>query len=334
MSILFLSFFVLSASASKQTDFLEKLSFKYAPSFRSHQDEKYSLANAEWYLKHVGLALKNSEGDQEILIEPGQVTIKKLESLFVNINGKKEPVMQKDGSESLLPSLYFFIPEENYESIIKAEGAKPVVYAYPRYIKNGDEIDISYIFFQAYNGTVGSGLPCCSLFFHCLGVGNHEGDWEHITVRLDKTGQNIIGVHYASHGTEEGIWYTESNRDLDSKKGYKISESGQIITFSTLDTHGNHNRPGRIRREPPSIFKKLLKYFGVLIERTSNDGEHVDCRDVLEIFPENNPAKYHPWLKFRGLWGNLKAKDAPLSGAGPSGPLFKDWTKQEVGNDN
>jgi len=39
-----------------------------------------------------------------------------------------------------------------------------------------------------------------------LNKGSHEGDWEHITVRVSPDGEKIIGVYMAAHGWE-GRWF-------------------------------------------------------------------------------------------------------------------------------
>jgi hypothetical protein len=276
----------------------------------------------------------DDNGKEVVLIPPGQVTIAKLESLTVVTKGKKEPVMRKLGHENDLSNVMLYIPKENYQDIAQSKGALPVCYAFPHYIDNNvaNDIEISYSFFNPYNGTVSSNIPGLSTIFATLGVGHHEGDWEHITVRLDNTGSRIMGIHYATHGSTEGKWYFNENRDLKSDKGYKIrADNKQPVTWSTLETHGNHNQPGTIRREPPIKLKALVKTFGVLVERTSDQGRHIDCRANLQVFDPVKPDKDHPWLKFRGRWGGKPPN--PKGDIGPDGPAFKDWwLKEEESN--
>jgi hypothetical protein len=316
----------ISAQVVGDPNFLVGLAKKYAPQLREHEKEKFPLANANWFLKKAGL-MQVKDGKEIVLIQPGQVTIEKLKNLNISVNGKNEPVMRKSGTEGDIETLKLYIPKDNYKDVTSSKGANPACYAYPRYVDQGQAIEISYIFFNPYNGTVGSNIPLVTPLLDSLGVGHHEGDWEHITVRLDKLGSNILGVFYATHGAAEGKWYKTASSDLKSENGYKI-RNGRLITWSALDTHGNHNRSGNIHREPPSAFKAIIKTLGLLVEKTSDNGRQYDCRNILQVFSPDNPSKNHPWLDFRGRWGGKPPK-LKADVRGPDGPAFKDWWRKE-----
>lgn len=317
----------LSTMTDANRDFLVELAKKYAPLLRQHPDEKFPLANADWFLQNAGL-MQVKDGKEVELIPPGKVTIDKLKNLTIDVKGKKEPVMRKTGTEGDIDTLKLFIPKNNYSNVQKGAGAKPVCYAFPRFVDEGKAIEIAYMFFNAYNGTVGSNIPLVTPVLDTLGVGHHEGDWEHISVRLDPTGQKIAGIFYATHGSTEGKWHRSPNTNLTSSDGYKLKD-GQPVTWSTLDTHGNHNYAGTIKREPPSAFKAIIKTLGLLVEKTSDKGKQYDCRQMLEIFTPDDPSKNHPWLDFRGRWGG-KVKDKSMADErGPDGPAFKDWWRKE-----
>jgi hypothetical protein len=328
------SFFSFNASgaltdpaiSASDTDFLANLAHKYAPQLRQHEREPYPLANVEWFIKNAGLSL-NENGREKILIPPGQVTLEKLAAMNIQINGRQEPVLRTAKNQRDNNALRLFIPKDKYHSIAHSKNAAPVCYAYPRYIDNGDAIDITYFFFFPYNGTARSNVTFIEPILEGLGIGHHEGDFEHVTVRIDKTGAFIKGMYFAAHGASEGKWHLARGHGATDKRGYKIENSRPLV-FTALETHGSHNHAGTIFREPPGAFKDIVKFFGILVEETSNRGNHYDCRTMLEVFSPDNPSKNHPWLLFRGRFGG-KAPKPQADDYGPESPLFSDyWFKQ------
>lgn len=164
-----------------------------------------------------------------------------------------------------------------------------------------------------------------------LGIGHHEGDIEHITVRVLPESEKIMGVLYARHGSKEYQWYTKQGGSLDSDDGYKM-KGGQIVTWSARDTHGNNNKAGTLKRTPPVYLAEFVKMIGVLVEKTSNDGRKTNCRNNLVILPSafEIPAPIpFEWMGFRGNWGRPKPPSASKGGGGPPGIPNKHWWDEE-----
>ncbi len=308
-------------------DYLDHLAKKYAPELREHEGEKFPLANARWIWERSGIVFNG-----ETLVKPGDIPNTDLDRITVNVDGRNEPIMRRDESQRTIKGLALVIPEKFYKSREDGVAADPVCYAYARRGKDDDFIDISYIFFNPYNGTASSGIFGVTTILDKLGVGHHEGDIEHITVRLDSSGNTIKGVHYARHGHTEGSWYTKPAARITDDKGYKLNRRNQIVTWSALDTHGNSNRAGSLKRKPPiGFFGDLVKMIGVLVEKTSSDGRHYDCRKILDVLPAEIPVidKEHEWMNFRGVWGRPKPPKAKKGSGGPTGVLDKDWWDEE-----
>lgn len=304
--------------------FLESLSFFYAPEVREHEEEKIPLANAQWIVDHSGISFNN-----QLLVTIGKINFEIANLLEISLFGQKESVFRKNRNESTLPWLSLHIPSRFQHSFDGSKRALPKCYAHARRSQNSKTIDISYIFFYPYNGAIQSNSLIFTKIFNRLGTGKHEGDIEHITVRLDEFGEKILGVFYASHGPTEGKWYTHQG-ELEDKYGYKINDQGQLITWTALYTHGNHNRAGVIKRKAPIPFKNIIGGLGILVDKTSDYGTHYNCRELLEILPDENPApKSHYWMNFRGTWGLFNQKDAKRGFVAPFGLLDKDWWNEE-----
>lgn len=312
--------------STRSQEMLIKLAKKFAPEIREHHREHYFLGSVEWFLKHAGLMLMDGK-DSIVLIPPGQVTIKKLDMLYVGKDGKQESVMQKTGDEGVLDDLLLYIPEDKYMTATDEMECEPKAYTYARFIDDGEYIDISYIFFSSYNGSAGSNFVLIKKGIDAFGIGHHQGDFEHITVRVNTYDETIEGIFFSAHSRAEGHWYFHHNEDYKSFHGYKLSPLGQPIAWCAKDTHGMYNRPGIIKRCPPIPGRNFIKSLGILVDKTSNQGAHTDCRDRLEIFDPKDPKKSHPWLRFRGYWG--KRPEKLLAKKGPCGPIFKEWWTKE-----
>ncbi len=301
----------------------DSLARDYAPEMRFHPDEKFPLVNAPWIINRSGISL-----DDQVIVRPGSIN-EETQKMKISSGGKSFPIFRKKFSDPYVDNLALNIPEKFYGGKDNNKNGKAICYAHVRQSLNSQAIDISYIFFYPYNGTARSGLPGITILLDKLGVGHHEGDIEHITIRLDKTGKKILGVYFSVHGGE-GNWY--ENQATPKDEGYRLNKKGQLISWVALDTHGNHIKAGQIKRKPPVIFSEVVKALGVLVEETSDDGARVDCRENLEIIPHQNPATGRfTWLNFAGKWGSLKPKNASKGVAGPKGIPNKAWWDEELG---
>lgn len=99
--------------------------------------------------------------------------------------------------------------------------------------------DLQFWFFYGYNGPtfvrihlwVGSGV--INLVDHVqdadnLNCGQHQGDWENITLRVDNRRKSVVAVGYTSHGDTE--WYA--------------APAGRPRVYSALHMHGSYPFPG------------------------------------------------------------------------------------------
>jgi hypothetical protein len=316
---------IVDAKVGEISSDFSGLAMKYAPEVREDREEKFPMVTAEWIWYLAGI-----EYNGQVLVQPGKMASTDLSKIRVNVNGKVEPIMRENPNQRQIKGLSLIIPEEIYAGKDKGVAAPRACYAHIRPSLNGKAIDISYIFFNAYNGTPSSGIPGVTTTLGKLGIGHHEGDIEHITVRLARKDESIMGVLYARHGSAEHLWYTNQGKSMDSDDGYKMNGT-QIITWSARDTHGNNNKAGKLKRKPPVYLADFVKMIGVLVERTSDGGRRTICRENLIILPSEVPvldSKFY-WMNFRGVWGRPKPPSAKKGGGGPAGLLDKDWWEQE-----
>jgi len=208
-------------------------------------------------------------------------------------------------------------------------------------------IDITYTFFYPFNygKDVCVGIGDVS---GCLGevltFGNHVGDWEHVSLRIQggRPSQIYVGVH------SFGAWYSwnENTRKFYFVEGEPVIrktvkhgkifpvkmeveyppelllEDGHPAVFSANGSHGVWADAG---------VHNYIHILTVHLDDVCERGLAWDTwnnLDIIETAPEDTYAGENTWVDFRGRWGNIQKLDCgfePLVGecglvGGPTGP--------------
>lgn len=180
-----------------------------------------------------------------------------------------------------------------------------------------DWIDIQYWFFYAYNGKIGGPLP---LPF----AGAHEGDWEHITVRLSNwragVAAEVEAVFFAAHGHREGTWLVKRS---DEPKGghYALVDGTHPVVFSAWHSHASYENSGIHWRENTGYFAQDFASGGY-------DWGPAGVAELVAVDADLDagipPAA---WLAYGGHWGS----SGPGAEASPQGPSHQDpWRDDGV----
>ncbi len=201
--------------------------------------------------------------------------------------------------------------------------------------------DFQYLFFYPYNS------------MNVVGFGLHEGDWEHVTVRVDLRDMNSIddmrikGVYFSAH--ETGYWarmaIPENSFNPNTTFFYQ-KQNGQPIVFSAKDSHASYPFFGTVKREigdddvstvatvvggiaggvPGAIIGWLSGGAAEDVlpdDHMDNRGPIWNCRGRLVFVGElNSPTEGQEWIRFSGTWGSIP------------GPAFQGdgwWAEDERG---
>lgn len=164
-------------------------------------------------------------------------------------------------------------------------------------------------------------VPIPRLFNKCLGeqqyVGNHIGDWEHVSLYFKNVG-TPDRMYVSTH--DAGVYYKfdpilnifvyekqETRKGILQKPKFPTKVymlHGRPLLYSAKGSHGLWSKPGKHR------------YLTVprLYDETGN-GIPWKTWENLEILdpPYTVPSK---WLKFKGRWGNSKSYCHPLNKVG------------------
>ena len=181
--------------------------------------------------------------------------------------------------------------------------------------------EIQYWFLYAYNGPGTAYLKRLGLLgrYEAIGdyelgqMGIHEGDWEHITVRIDnRTGATVArnGVYMAAHGS--GGWFDAKDASC------AVKGETRLRVYASKNGHATYPTPER-------HYNNTVKA-GVVEFRLLNDcespGRSVDYRDRCEIMGlHGDPAlaqamafQQPVWVTtFQGRWGRIMDKPHPLA---------------------
>ncbi len=132
--------------------------------------------------------------------------------------------------------------------------------------------------------------------------GNHEGDWERITVVTDQAGQPD-GVVFSQHLTKCRMdWAKVAGKD------------GHPVAYSAVGTHGSYPiGDAKYRMDDPTLGKVRA-----LDDKTSTKGETWQTWNTLK------EVQQEPWWGYAGGWGEVGApiefKKLDKTETGPAGP--------------
>ena len=299
-------------------DSLEELLIdKYAPSYYFHTDEKYYSDNVDEYLSKAHMRFHYRALPDDQILEQGNVNQENLAYMKHNNkdfwgNYTEEIIYSKDARDVYGAGGFFLEIPDNYDNkddVYKGDiyGHRSKIYAHLFKNESGN-ISIQYWVFLPYNEAPSVG-----------GVKlNHEGDWEHITVRLDES-YGIEKVYFASHNNE-GKYYNKEellfgNGDDLIKKNYNEDEGNtHVIVYLALGTHASFPTSG-------------TQYRGWYLPNDyTSEGKCLHGKgSTLNIGEKEAPLNNQKFIQYGGLWGEI---GNTIISTGPKSPSFQEsWMK-------
>jgi hypothetical protein len=148
----------------------------------------------------------------------------------------------------------------------------------------------------------------------------HEGDWEAVSVVLDRGGKPLV-AGYSQH--------SEGRR----RDWAKVAKQGlRPLVYVARGSHANYFSAGRHRLDPRSVPPPLIaiiEAYGVAAVDHTGKGRIV--RPTLVRVTASTPG----WMAFAGTWGEAGYVHFPgnapfASGAGPRGPAFHEQWQRPV----
>lgn len=192
----------------------------------------------------------------------------------------------------------------------------------------GPETELAYWWFYAYNdATPLQGPPGTTL------CGNHEGEWEHIALRINTQAAQQATTATAYQAAIRAVYFARHGRSHFNSKTYPPQalrfQGSHVKVYPALGTHGAYPEPG--------IFPLPLK-LGPWHPQDRSDGKGTLYTTWAQPLL---PLDQQPWATFSGRWGAIRqdacnllekltesANDGPFApGHGTKAPFWLkgDW---------
>ncbi|KAE9584944.1 putative vacuolar protein sorting-associated protein [Lupinus albus] len=296
----------------------------YSPLLVLHPNDKFHPSSVNWFFSNGALLYTKGQESTPVTIEP---------------NGTNLPQGgENDGAYWIdLPT-----GDENKDrvSIGDLSSARSYVHVKPMY--GGTFTDLALWVFYPYNGASYAKVKFIKNIK--LGrVGEHVGDWEHVTLRVSNFNAQLWQMYFSQHN--KGTW-------LDAFQ-LEFNVGNKPMVYSTLHGHASY----------PHVGLTLLGKHGVGIKDDTETSDFVFNLVAYELISAEylgSTVIEPPWLNFNRQWGPtidydldkelkklrhilpwpLKAliddiiKKLPkelLGEEGPTGPKSKsNWSEDEV----
>jgi len=295
--------------------FEDELISRFAPVVKLYPDDEYRPASVEWYLARVRMRYDHAGCEDCQILDLGSVN---LTTLLAQAHEEKTAVLcthngnyhySRSGApdESHRTDFFLQIPNNaDEETTRRGSLAAAKCYAHARkapIIHHPSFIDVQYWFFYPYNGPIDS----TDLFAH-------EGDWEHITVRVDEDGQTIHRIYFAAHDNE-GRWYDQGSPGT----GYSLSGTHPVV-YSARHSHASYPWAGKWAR------------VGLPDDHTAEGPVWDTLNSVLNLGEGDLPKTGREWVQYTGHWGEIGGVGFTT---GPYGPAFQgSWSADPIANDD
>jgi len=281
----------------------DQLLRRFAPVVRLHPTDENRPSSAEWYLQRTQMRFHHSDCSDCQILNKGQVTTANA-SLQSHLNKSGWPSCSHSGPLEYSdmrssPSRFFLqIPNDSAEMTTRlgAPSTSWTCYAHVRRAPGSTQYDLQYWLFYPYNGDSSAG------------PGAHEGDWEHVTVRVSSDGSAVTSMYFSAHDNE-GKWYSPSQL---------YYANGRPVAYSAWHTHASYPGPGTWTRGFPKPS-----------DATSDGGPAWDClNSVFNLGERGAPLNGKTWLNYSGRWGEIGAFGGSCLGlcfSGPWGPALQTY---------
>ncbi|XP_059633724.1 hypothetical protein At1g04090-like [Cornus florida] len=188
----------------------------YSPLIYFHPDEQYLPSSVSWFFTKGALLYKRGEESKPVPIEP---------------TGSNLP---QGGSNDGTYWLDLPVDAAAKEQVKKGDLQDAGVYLHVKPMLGATFTDIAIWVFYPFNGPARAKVELINI---SLGkIGQHVGDWEHLTLRVSNFNGELKGVYFSQHSG--GTWVSAS--ELEFQNGNKA------VTYASLHGHAFYPKPGLV----------------------------------------------------------------------------------------
>nr|XP_043629236.1 uncharacterized protein LOC122600565 [Erigeron canadensis] len=246
---------------------IDALIQEYSPRFYFHPKETHFIASTTWYFTNGVQLYHAGEESNPVLVEP---------------TGSNLP---QGGSNDGTYWLDLPIDETEKERVKKGDLQSAEVYIHVKPMYGATFTDLAIWVFYPFNApsTAKFGLVDIPLGR----IGEHIGDWEHVTLRISNFDGSLYRVYFAQHST--GTWVDPTSLEF-------LDASNKFAAYPSLNGHATYPAEGLVMQGTDIIgirndTGKSDKFFNV------HDNYLVMAAEYLTNVIEP------PWVNFARKWG-------------------------------
>lgn len=154
-----------------------------------------------------------------------------------------------------------------------------------------------------------------------LGVGEHQGDWKHLTVRLSsgESSMAIAGVFFGQHGS--GVWLTPDQVTY---------ENGRLVVYSARNTHSCMPTAGR--SDQLNTHHDVFGWSLSLLEWAEDGGPEWDTSGSIVVIGNATDPSFSAvdWNQFLGNWGPTVEQDLAVGITNALDAITSDWCADDA----
>lgn len=253
---------------------IEALIQAYSPWVYFHGDEEYLPSSVNWFFGNGALLYKKgTEESKPVSIEP---------------NGLNLP---QDASNDGAYWLDLPVDEGAKERVKKGDLGNSQVYVHVKPMMGATFTDIAIWVFYPFNGPARAKVEFVNV---SLGkIGEHVGDWEHVTLRISNFNGELRRVYFSEHSG--GTW-------VDAPE-LEFQNANKAVAYASLHGHAFYAKPGLVLQGNGGIGIRNDTEKSKIVMDTGVSFSLVSAEYLGSAITEP------PWLNYSREWGPRIAYD-------------------------
>ncbi|CAH9128932.1 unnamed protein product [Cuscuta epithymum] len=258
----------LNKSGMPNLDQIKELIKVYSPFIYFDSKEEYFPSSVTWFIKNGALLYTRGKESSPVAVEP---------------TGANLPQGSSNND-----SYWLDLPtsEAEKERVKKGNLQDFTSYIHVKPMFGSTYTDLVFWVFYPFNGPARAKVEFVTVNLGTLG--QHIGDWEHVTLRISNFTGELKKVYFSQHNT--GTWIKGSQ--------VEFQDGNKPITYSSFNGHAAYPKAGDVLQGTKNIGLRNDTDKGKIFVDTGASfsivsAEYLGTNDVVE------PA----WLNYTGKWG-------------------------------
>lgn len=246
---------------------IEALMKDYSPWIYFYPDESYLPSSVNWFFNNGALLYRQDEPTPSP----------------VDLNGSNLP---QGGSDDGTYWLDLPVDADTEEKVKRGDLQSSQSYLHIKPMLGATFTDIAIWIFYPFNGPSRAKVDLVTIPFKK--IGEHIGDWEHLTLRISNFTGELWRVYFSQHS--KGKWVDAS--ELEFQGGNKV------VSYSSLNGHAFYSKPGLVLQG--------LSQLGIGIRNdTAKSNLIMDTGARFEVVAAQylDSVIEPPWINYSRKWG-------------------------------